>query len=368
MKIGVNLLQYTDVQGIEVFARNLLASLTRQASGHKFIFFVNQESAKIFNLPTGNIKVIVKNFKKLSRLRLIFYQQFGLIRAMRQEKIDLLYCPSLAAPIFYRKKIVTIHDCAALRFKEEAGLISRFYLRAVLWSVKHRSCQIVTVSNFAKQEIIDLLKVSAQKIAVISEGVPLVAAISSDQADAILRKFDLLNKSFFFFIGNLRPRKNIKRLLEAWADFFSSHQNFSLVIAGKGSDRIDKKFGTDRQVAFLGVISEAEKAALYQKAAALVFPSLYEGFGLPILEAQSLGVPVLTARISALPEVAGAGALFVDPYDPQAIASGLAEISSPLFPRGDLIEKGYNNLARFSWDKSAQALLEVINSRRQSSI
>jgi len=362
MKIGVNLLQYTDVQGIEVFAKNLLASLARQAPDHEFVFFVNQESAKIFNLSTGNIRVIVKNFKKLSKLRLIIYQQFGLIRALRQEKIDWLYCPSLAAPIFYRKKIVTIHDCAALRFKEEAGPIARFYLRAVLWSVKYWSNPIITVSNFAKQEIIGLLKVPALKITVISEGVPLVAAISRDEVDAILRKFSLLNKNFFFFVGNLRPRKNIKRLLEAWTDFFSSHQNFSLVIAGKGSGQIEQKFSGDRQVVFLGVISEAEKAALYQRAVALIFPSLYEGFGLPILEAQSLGIPVLTARGSALPEVAGAGALFIDPYDHLAIASSLAEISAPQFPRGDLIEKGHRNLERFSWDKSAQTLLTVINS------
>jgi len=368
MKIGVNLIQYTDVQGIEVFAQNLLASLTRQASEHEFIFFVNQESAKIFNSSVGKARMITKSFKKLSKLRLIAYQQFGLIRAMRQEKIDWLYCPSTAAPIFYARKIVTIHDCAALRFKEEADLISRFYLRAVFWSVKYWSSQIVTVSDFAKQEIIDLLKVPAEKITVIFEGVPLVAAVSHDQAEAILRKFELLNKSFFFFIGNLRPRKNMPRLLEAWTDFFSSHQNFSLVIAGKGSDRIDKKFGADQQITCLGIISEAEKAALYQGAVALVFPSLYEGFGLPILEAQSFGVPVLTARIGALPEVAGTGALFIDPYDSKAIVGGLAEIISPRFPRSDFIDNGYQNLKRFSWDKSAQALLEVINSGHQQSI
>lgn len=364
MKIGVNLLQYTDVQGVEVFAMNLLSALAEQGSDQEFIFFVNQESAKIFNLQRRNIKLVVKNFRKLSKIRLIVYQQFGLFKSLRQESIDILYCPSVAAPIFYRNKIITIHDCAALRFKDEAGIFSRIYLKLIFLSAKYYSFKIVTVSDFSKQEIVDLLKIPARQITVISEGAPLLAETNDQTSREILNKFGLANKPYFFYISNLRPRKNIKGLLAAWADFYPKHKNNFLVVAGKNNDKATQKiigdFRFKDNLIFLGVISEEEKTALYKKALALAFPSLYEGFGLPILEAQSLGIPVLTSQISSLPEIAGSGALFIDPADYKSISDGLNKIISHDFLKDDLIKDGYKNLNRFSWKKSARLLLEAI--------
>lgn len=366
MKIGINLIQYTDVQGIEVFAKNLLLSLLNNDLNNEYIFFVNQESAKIFNFKKDNLKIIVKKFKKLTRLRLISYQQFGLTKTIKKEGINLLYCPSAAAPIFYKKKIITIHDCAYLRFKDEAGLISRVYLWLISLSAKYFSLRIITVSNFAKQEIMNLLKISAEKITVIFEGVPSMPEIDSETLAVTLNKYNLLDKKYFFFIGNLRPRKNIKRLLEAWVDFCVDYKDYYLVIAGKNDEamveRLLKEYDLKNNLVFLGVVSEVGKTALYKGAIALVFPSLYEGFGLPVLEAQSLGIPVLTSNMSSLPEVAGNGALFVDPYDVKLISLGMKEIINPDFFKKDLVNSAYKNLERFSWDKSSSLLLEVINS------
>ncbi|MFA6995448.1 MAG: glycosyltransferase family 1 protein [Patescibacteria group bacterium] len=359
MKIGINLIQYTDVQGIEIFARNLLVSLIKQAPDDEFIFFVNQESAKIFYFETGNVKTVIKKFKKLSRINLIAYQQFGLIRELNKENIDLLYCPSIAAPIFYKKKIVTIHDCASLRFLEESGFFSRIYLRLSFWSAKYYSFLVVTVSNFSRREIKDLLHIPEKRIIVISEGVPVLPAVGDSTVNSLITKFGLDGRPYFFYISNLRPRKNVLRLLEAWADFYSRHPEYFLVIAGKDERR---RFNNNpaHQVFFLGIISEEEKVALYKKSLALVFPSLYEGFGLPILEAQSLGVPVLASSTSSLPEIAGDSALFIDPNDTKAMAAGLERIISPQFFKDDLLKKAYKNLERFSWDKSADILLEAI--------
>lgn len=355
MKIGINLIQYTDITGIEVFAKNLLSSLIKQAPNDEFILFANAESVKIFDFKDDNVKVVIKDFKKLSRINLICYQQFGLLRKFKKEGIDILYCPSVAAPIFYKRKIVTIHDCAALRFKDEAGLFSRIYLKLVFLSAKYFSLGIVTISDFAKKEIIELLNIPEKKITVISEGTPFLIDIDENILKTVLAKFNLLGQKYFFYISNLRPRKNVSRLLEAWEDFSSQHPDYSLVIAGRNDNY---KSNSDK-VIFPGVVSEEEKVALYKGSIALVFPSLYEGFGLPILEAQKLGIPVISSNSSSLPEVARDGALFFNP-NPKDICLSLEKFIGASFNREDIIGKGYKNIARFSWDKTALYLLDLV--------
>ncbi len=357
MKIGINLIQYIDVQGIEVFAKNLLINLVKQGSEHEFVFFVNQESAKIFDIKEHNVKIIIKYFKKISRMRLILYQQFGLVRKLKKEKIDLLYCPSVAVPIFYKKKIVTIHDCAFLRFKDEVSLISRLYLKLSFWLVKSFSLKIVTVSEFSKLEISELLKISLDKIIVISEGIPKLASINADIVNKVLDKFNLMNKNYFFYIGNHRPRKNIQNLLKAWDCFSKKNNNYYLVMAGKINNLKNSKINNIYSV---GIIDEEEKTSLYKMSRALFFPSLYEGFGLPVLEAQSLGVPVITSNISSLPEIAGEGAILINPRDYIDISLGLEKIIDSNFNKEELINKGYENLKRFSWDKTVSILLKII--------
>jgi glycosyltransferase involved in cell wall biosynthesis len=358
MKIGVNLIQYIDVQGIEVFAYNLLAELIRQNQDDEFVFFTNQESFKIFDLSSDKIKFVVKKFHKLSRLSLIFYQQFFLLKELRKNRIDLLFCPSVAAPIFYRKKIVTIHDCAAQRFPEESNWFSRLYLNLIFRSVRNRSLGVVTVSQFSKTEIERFLKIPNEHIRIISEGAPVLPVVSDSDILTTFEKFNIGDRPFFFYISNLRPRKNIANLLSAWKIFSEHYPEYILVIAGKKYNyRSD-----DPNINFLGPISDIEKVSLYKKTVALVFPSLYEGFGLPILEAQRLGVPVLSSNTSSLPEVAGASALFFNPHNPNSIADAMKKIIDSPAERRESIKKAYTNLDNFSWEKSARELLEFIKS------
>ncbi|MFH1232317.1 MAG: glycosyltransferase family 1 protein [Patescibacteria group bacterium] len=361
MKIGINLIQYTDIQGIEVFTKNLLSSLIHQNSDNEYIFFVNQKSNNIFNIKSNNVKIIIKNFKKLSKLNLIFYQQFGLIKDLKKNKIDILYCPSTAAPIFYKNKIITIYDCISLRFKNETNFFSNAYLKLIFLSAKYFSIKIITISNFTKQEIVNLLKIPPQKIVNISVGIPSLPNIDNKILKTTLDKFNLSNKKYFFYIGNLRPHKNIKLLLKAWNNFFLEYQDYFLIIAGKKNNQLIKNIlkylNPKNHILFLGIISEEEKVILYQNSIALIFPSLYEGFGLPILEAQSLDVPVITSNISSLPEAAGLGAIFVDPYDYKSISSGLKKIIDSPFLKNKLIQDGRKNLERFSWNKSSLLLL-----------
>lgn len=364
MKIGINLIQYTDIQGIEIFAKNLLSNLVHQNPNHKFVFFVNQKSANIFNIKSNNVKIIIKNFKNLSKFKLIFYQQLGLIKALNKEKINILYCPSTAAPLFYYNKIITILDCAIQHFPEESTWFSKIYLNLAFLSAKIWSKSIITISNFSKKEITKLLKIKPKKINVILGSVPTLPIIDNKIISEIIQKFNLTNKKYFLYIGNLSIRKNLPRILEAFAIFIKEFPNYFLVIIGKIDqtkiEPIINKLNINSHIILTSFISEKIKTALYKKSTALIFPTLYEGFGLPVLEAQSLGIPVLTSNNSSLPETAGYGALLVNPYNARSIYNGLKIISQQPSLRKKLVKEGYANLSRFSWTKAANHLTRVI--------
>ncbi|MFA5155649.1 MAG: glycosyltransferase family 1 protein [Patescibacteria group bacterium] len=361
MKIGINLIQYTDRQGIEVFAQNLIEHLI-VAPGDEVILFTNQWSQSLIDQRPAAVRVINHDFKKLTRLALIIYQQWRLPRLLRAEKIDVLFCPSLALPLFYRKKVVTIHDLAFWRFREESRFWSRLFLYPAIWSAKHFSLAIVTVSEFAKQEISRLLRIDSDKISNISEGVPVQYRLNPSKPATAPQP---TAKPYFLYLGNMYPRKNLAGLIMAFKIFSARRPAYSLIIAGKQNslmpalERLIQELKLDRQVRFTGFIPEEDKGALIQQAVALVLVSRYEGFGLPVLEAQSLGVPVLAARAASLPEVAGDAAILVDPEDIAAIATGLAKLADDQALRLDLIERGYENVKRYSWNDSADRLYRI---------
>lgn len=366
MKIGINLIQYTDIQGIEVFAQNIVREMIALAPDDKFVIFGNQKTASLFAFSGANVRLVVKKFPRLSSLALIVYQQFGLRRAITKERIDVLYCPSIAHPLFSKKTVVTIHDCATQRYPDESrGFLNRVYVFFAFISAKRCARRIVTVSEFSKKEIVSVMRVSDSKIAVVSEGVPKLPDVSAGAIASVRTRFSL-PENYFFYIGNTRPRKNIERLILAFARYRVHGGLTELVLAGKIDDSlvniaalIQKNVLAD-VVHRIGTFSDEEKVALYRGSRALVFPSLYEGFGLPVLEAQQCGVSVLTSRSSSLPEVAGNGAIFVDPLDVDALADGLADIDTKEDLRREIIVAGYENVKRFSWTMAARRLLAVV--------
>ena len=372
MKIGVNLIQYTNLQGIEVCTQNLLANF-KLASDDELILFVNQKSAQLFKDLNPRARLVVRNFPNLSRWRLMLFQQFGLSGELRKAKVDILFCPSLALPLLYRRKIVLVHDLAFKRFQEESKFIFRIYLSLAVWSAKYLSLKIVTISEFARQEISELLKIKEQKIEIISEGVPFLPEVSVTEQLEILKKFNLISevngqkvtRPYFIYVGNAYPRKNLPRLLKAFKIFTDQNLEYLLVLAGraeqfKALQILAGELNIKDQILFTGFISDAEKVSLIKNARALCLVSLYEGFGLPILEAQKIGAPVLAARSSSLSEVAGEAAVFVNPQDEVDIAKGMEKLASDEDWRQMLIIKGYENVGKYSWASAAAKLLAVI--------
>lgn len=367
MIIAFNLIPYTEVNGLQIFAAELLKHI-KIGPEDRLLLFTNQKSKELFQGLNPQAEIVSKDFNKLSRLNLTFYQQLPLIKQLRKNKVDILFCPSLAMPLFFKKKIVTIHDLAFLRFKSESsGGIFRLYLKLALLSAKYFSLKVAAISEFSRQEIVELLKIPKEKIAIISRGAPEFPEIKPETEKTILNKFKLKEagqtKKYWLYLGAAYPRKNLDRLLEAFKLFLkdetASNQGYYLVMAGKkdeGIKRIEQTIREDKSwtefsqnIIFTDFITEPEKITLIKNSLALAFVSLYEGFGLPPLEAQVLETPVLGGDSSSIPEICGQGAYLVDPKNVQAIKEAIALISSNQKLREDLVAKGRENIKRYSW-------------------
>lgn len=364
MRIGINLIQYTAFHGVESYTKSLLQELFAINKEDEFVLFTNQNSSKIFDFKASNVRVVEKRFKRLSRIGLICYQQIPLLFKLKKEKIDILYCPSIASPMLYRNKVVTIHDCAAARFNEESDLISRIYLSVAYFSATYFSKKIVTVSDFSKRELVDIYHIPASHIAIVSAATAQLPAVTDSFIGTVRDKFKI-DKPYFLYMGNIYPRKNLAGMLGAFAVFLKKNPGFYLVLAGRINDPdfIGKNTGhlsVQGSVIQTGFVSEEEKVALYKGAAGHVFPSLYEGFGLSVLEANATGVPVITSNLPPMTEVGGVAALYVDPHDTGAIAKAMEDVISDTVLREKLIAKGYENVKRFSWKRSAALLLRIL--------
>ena len=260
------------------------------------------------------------------------------------------------------KVITTIHDMTYVRYPETMDKKNLTRIQSGIWYSVERSEKIVVVSQFTKNEVITLLNVPAEKISVISNGTP--SMVSPVDINEIAAKYKV-RPPYIFFIGNVEPRKNLERLIEAFYALKTRNsecRELQLVVAGGSgwnSNPIFNKAQSSCDIIFTGYISESEKTTLYQNAALFAFPSLYEGFGIPILEAMSVGTPVLSSNTSSMPEVAGDAAVLVDPLSVDDIADGMYRLLTDETLRAEKIAAGYTQAAKFSWDDSAQKLMEL---------
>lgn len=249
-----------------------------------------------------------------------------------------------------KKSIVIAYDFAYLRYSQN------FFLKFVHWFALKRANLIISISESTKKDLIGIFKIPPQKIKVIYLGYNKMCEIHKEP---VLN----LPEKFFLFVGAIKERKNVRGVVKAF-NLFKGSTNFShkLIIVGNGSgeyfERVKKMINKD--VIFLGQISDNELSYLYQKAEALLYPSFIEGFGFPVLEAQACALPVITSKTFSLPEVAGDGAILVDPTNILEIVEVMKRISQDQNFRQSLIEKGFLNSKKFSWQKTAQEILKIL--------
>ena len=270
----------------------------------------------------------------------------------------------IVPPRISGKVMTTVHDMTCVRYPEMMDQKNLRRIRSDLEYSLERSARILAVSEFSRREIIELLHVPAEKVSVVYNA-PSMGGETAD-FEAVAEKYQLYGP-YILYVGTIEPRKNLTRLLRAFR-LLKREQGVEhkLVLAG-GSGwnnreiyRMAESLPCAGDVIFTGYVSEAEKNVLYRQAEAFVFPSLYEGFGIPVLEAQSCGVPVLTSGCYSLPEVGGKGALYADPYDESSIAEGLWKLLADRELAEELVRSGYENVKRFSWEQSAERLRKII--------
>jgi glycosyltransferase involved in cell wall biosynthesis len=286
-----------------------------------------------------------------------------------RERVHLLHEPHYVLPPATRcRSVVTIHDCIHLMFPQYLpGRLAHAYARASMWSAVRKSDRILTVSEASKRDILRFFDIAADKVAVIYNAIDerFLASADEERMDLIRQRYQL-DHPFLLYVGNIKPHKNLERLIDAFGRVRGGAvSDLRLVIIG---DEISKypplrqavhRHRLDKYVRFLGFQPHDTLAAFYRLARAFVFPSIYEGFGLPPLEAMACGTPVVTSNVSSLPEIAGNAAILVDPYDPASIADGITRAVTDEPLRAVLIERGLARARGFSWTQSVSAIHRI---------
>jgi glycosyltransferase involved in cell wall biosynthesis len=289
---------------------------------------------------------------------------------MVQHPPDALFVPAhVIPPIHPCPSLVTIHDLGYLHFPRSHPCQQRLYLDlSTRWNA-HAATHLLADSQATRADLVAHYRVPANKITVAYPGTDeSLSPVHDAGAIQVAKARYNISGSYFLYLGTLQPRKNLLRLVEAFAEFTTRHSPFAtqLVLAGKRGWLYEDLFkrvgrrGLEEHVRLPGYVAEEDKAALLSGALAFLFPSLHEGFGLPVLEAQACGCPVITSTTSSLPEVAGNGALLVDPEDTAGIAKAMQRIITEPGLRDELIERGFANVGRFSWGTCAETVLEAI--------
>lgn len=297
-------------------------------------------------------------------LRRVMFDQIGIKQTRRRLGADVVHYPaSVGALTRIPNTVLTVHDLSFLREPSwfPAGR-SFYYRRAVLRSAR-LATRIVADSQATADDLVSMAGIAASRIDVVHLGVDEAYRPASEDAQAAARRDYGLPDRFFLYCGTLEPRKNIPRLVEAWSSI-ADRCDWDLVIAGRRGWQvkpIEEAVANSPYAARIhpaGFIEEEELSAVLSAAGAFVWPSLWEGFGLPPLEAMACGTPVLTSSTSSLPEVVGDAALLVDPYDTAAIAEGMLRLAEDETLRADLRAKGLARAAGFTWRKTAEETVE----------
>lgn len=317
--------------------------------------------------PLGERRTLGDRARTL--LRDLWWHQAGVTRAARQAECTLLHLPAALGPVRTNFPFVlTVHDVAVLRFPQLFHPWHGRYARFVLPRVARRARAVLTGSSATKQDLVNLLGVPADRVTVTPYGLhPTIRPIPKESARAMaVRARYALPERFVLTVGTIEPRKNLKRLIEAIRQVTARPDGKDAVLIHAGppgwlATDLPKVTRENGCVRFLGHVNTEELAVLYNLAHCCAYPSLWEGFGFPVLEAMAAGCPVLTSRVSSLPEVAGDAAVLVDPTSTEEIAHGLARLWTDDALRTDLALRGIERARAFSWERTAVQTIAVYN-------
>ncbi len=363
MRIGIDARKLHDF-GIGTYIRNLLRQLSRLDHDTEFVLLSRPEDVDSLQSLGENFRAIAERAGNYT-----LSEQLRIPLALRREKVTLFHAPHyVLPPLVGCRSVVTIHDCIHLMFPQYLpNRLALGYARTSIAMAARTATRIMTVSESSKRDIMAFFGTPAEKIDVIYNSYDERFGVGpgADEIQRVRERYQL-DDDFVLYAGNVKPHKNLERLIDAFHLVRKRGlDHVKLVMTG---DDISKyaslrravhRHQLHKYVRFLGYLPEETLAALYRLAGVFVFPSLYEGFGLPPLEAMASGTPVVTSNVSSLPEVAGDAAILVDPHDPDAIADAIYCVLTDRALRDSLRQKGLARAQQFSWETSVRRVREI---------
>lgn len=357
MKIGINATFLNEKPtGVGVFTREISVRLCALNKNTHVFASVSLDTVQELNIRKTPV-AIRGSLKLLNNLNRLIYCNTVLPIMVKKYGVDVLYCPILEYPFIPAAPlVVTVHDLHPVYFPEQFGL-SADYFKISLRFLPRLAHRIVVPSHFVKKELLKVLDINSESIDVIPLGYN--STVFNPQGDEMRRNFLKsygIKEPFILFVGSSFPYKNIKTLLKAFIDIKGKIQH-SLIIIGR-KELSPEPLQEDEKVRYLDYVSNYELPKFYSYADLLVHPSLTEGFGMTILEAMACGAPVISSKGGSLPEVVGDAGILFDPEDSNKLSELILTVINNEGLRKDMIEKGFNNVKRFSWDSTAEGILE----------
>jgi glycosyltransferase involved in cell wall biosynthesis len=364
VRIGIDARKLHDF-GVGTYIRNLLNELARIDHSSEYVLFCRPQDAEVVRSFGPNFRPVAESSGHYS-----VREQLLIPLAVRRAHLDLFHAPHYVLPALTpARTVVTIHDCIHLMFPEYLRHRGAYaYAHAALWTAAHRSDRIFTVSEQSKRDILKFFKIPPEKIVVTPNAIDERFSVEPDEETvAQIKDRYQLDKPFILYAGNIKPHKNLERLVEAFHRVREDggYSDLRLLIIGNEISKLQSlrraihRHMLHKHVRLHGYVTADTLAVFYRLASVFVFPSLYEGFGLPPLEAMASGTPVVTSNVSSLPEVVGDAAILVDPYDPTSIAHGIVQVLKSETLRADLRERGLARARAFSWARSVGKVREI---------
>lgn len=364
-RVGIDARRLKDF-GIGSYIRNLLEAIARrpEAAAYRFRVYARSEDRGAVPALPGNFEIVEENSAGYSVAELTRFSW----RLMR-DRLDLFHATHyVIPPLAHARAVVTIHDIIHVLYPQflpnRAALL---YARVMIRRALRRADRIITVSYNSKRDLVDYFGIAPARIDVVYNGVARLfhPNIGREERDRVAAKYGL-PRPYLLFLGGEKRHKNVRNVIRAYGEARRERAlPHALVLAGpmpKNRSRVEALIAAlelDSRVFRTGVVAEEDLPGLFAGADAFLYPTLYEGFGLPVVEAMACGVPVLTSSTSALQEIAGGYAYLVDPMDVEAIARGIVDLATDPARRAEFADLGKRRARDFSWDKAAEQTLKV---------
>ncbi|AQX55564.1 glycosyltransferase family 4 protein [Priestia flexa] len=360
--------------GIGNYLDNIIKELVKKDNSNTYYLLFDEDIE--YNIMDSRFKKVILNsgekLFKSKQLYRIFWINIIVHKYLRKNSIDCFWGPDFVKPIAFSssKSIITVHDLAFLKKECKHSFSHALYMRLNLLLNMRKGLKVNTVSKFSKADILENYRIKPQNIDITYCSFP--QALSLNNRSNVSNEFNEINKNikereYLLFVGTLENRKNLKTLLYALRIVSDYKHNICLVVVGKAGNsnceitNIIKELEIENSVYFTGFVSDDTLKLLYEKASVFVFPSLFEGFGIPLLEAMAAKTPIVASNTSSIPEVCGDAAILIPPLNDQLLAESILRILNDNSLRNELVLKGEAQMKKFEWSESAKVIDIMMN-------